>query len=497
VIEARTHPNSYIAFLAAVLLSVVISGLARASSTEAPYVPSPVGVAGEQASVARAIGPGGRVVGSTLATGAGWHAFAWTSGGGFVDLGVLGEPYVNTFAVDVNAGGEVVGTATTAGSSDLQRGFFWSQATGMIDLGTVASDTIVEPDAINAAGQVAGTSWASGGQSHAFSWTRSSGTIDIGSLGGTGVRANDLNDSGQIVGISGRGRATPPGPHAFVWSASNGMRDLGTLGGTASEAVSINERGDVVGWAMTTSQQTHAFLWTSSGGMLDLGTLGGSESRPVRISDRGLVIGTSTTATGAVHAFSWTRAGGLVDLGTAGGASSVPTAVNASGQIVGYGMRASGVERPLLWESGTLVDLGSLKAPQGRALAINDGGEIGGYSHTGSGGSPKALVWRHAAVKPIIGSPTASPSAPVAGRRFSVSFPITRTDTRARLTTGTLKSQATVAGRRIACTQVFKDGTARVALIVPKAGKGRLLEVKVTVALDASSAARTAKYRIR
>ena len=482
---------------AAAVVAALLALVAPSSGSTAvrSYSATSLGTLGGDASTAHAISALGHVVGSSIAKDGRWHAFSWTRGATLVDLGAPGGPYVATFASDVNAAGQVIGVANTGSGNDPQRGFFWSQASGMLDLGTIGADTIVEPAAINASGHVAGTSWAAGAQTHAFGWTREGGIVDIGSLGGTGVVANDIDDGGEIVGMSGRGRVTPPGPHAFVWSASAGMRDLGTLGGAASEATAINQRGQIVGWSTTASGQTHAVLW-SPAGMADLGTLGGPESRAVEISDNGQVIGTSTTAAGAEHAFSWTPATGIVDLGTLGGASSTPTGVSAAGQVVGFTTNASGVERPFVWEGGRMIDLGSLQAPQGRAIAINDRSQIVGYSHRGNGWYPGALLWTSASAKPVIGAPTATPSAPIAGRRFVVSFAVTRSDTGSPLTTGAMACDPTISGKAVAHAQSFKRGTARVAMTVPKGTKGKLLRVKVTIGLEGRPTTRVAAYRV-
>jgi len=97
--------------------------------------------------------------------------------------------------------------------------------------------------------------------------------VDLGTLGGQSSFAVALNASGQVVGSS---QVTEGSYHAFLWTATDGMVDLGTLGGAESFAVAINDRGRVVGESDTVDGGRHAFSWTSKGGMIDLGDLNGN-----------------------------------------------------------------------------------------------------------------------------------------------------------------------------------------------------------------------------
>ena len=64
-------------------------------------------------------------------------------------------------------------------------------------------------------------------------------------LGGVGSWAYDLNDSGQVVGLSYTSDARK---HAFLYE-NDTMKDLGTLGGSESEATDTNDSGQAVGWS--------------------------------------------------------------------------------------------------------------------------------------------------------------------------------------------------------------------------------------------------------
>jgi probable HAF family extracellular repeat protein len=91
---------------------------------------------------------------------------------------------------------------------------------------------------------------------------------DLGTLGGNGSTATAINANGQVVGSSTRADGKT---HAFLWDRGR-MRDLGTLGGSDSSAVLINDRGDILGQSLTRTGAMHSFLW-SHGRMTDLGEM--------------------------------------------------------------------------------------------------------------------------------------------------------------------------------------------------------------------------------
>ena len=99
-------------------------------------------------------------------------------------------------------------------------------------------------------------------------------------------------------------------------------------------------------------------------------------------------------------------------------------------------------------------------------------------------------------VKPLIGTPTLSPAKPAAGKRLTIVFPVTRSDTGAPLVNGTMICDLSVAGKVIPHGDQFKNGTARLTFVVPKTAKGKLLKVKLTIKARGRSAAKVATFPV-
>jgi probable HAF family extracellular repeat protein len=100
-------------------------------------------------------------------------------------------------------------------------------------------------------------------QWHAFLWTQAGGMVDLGTLGGSHSYATAVNGSGQVVGHSATANGTRM--HAFVWTQAGGMIDLGTPVLTSSYAWRINESGQMVGGSMNVPGQWRATLWIPVG----------------------------------------------------------------------------------------------------------------------------------------------------------------------------------------------------------------------------------------
>ncbi len=126
-----------------------------------------------------------------------------------------------------------------------------------VDLGTLGGDSFAV--SINDHGEVAGYYYTLQGVQRAFLWLRrpayglDRGMHDIGALPGGWSFANDVNNSGQIVGASRTGAVDQfarPIEHAYRWDPiTQEMTDLGTLPfyDVGSEATAINGDGWVAG----------------------------------------------------------------------------------------------------------------------------------------------------------------------------------------------------------------------------------------------------------
>jgi probable HAF family extracellular repeat protein len=237
--------------------------------------------------------------------------------------------------------------------------------------------------------------------------------ISIGRLpGGYESFAQDINDKGQVAGMSSNGK---PDPYAypfdiktqirgFVWQ-DGVMQDLGTLGGPDTIQTSMNQRGQIDGQSYTNSTPNPGtgmptmdpFLW-QNGHMRDLGSLGGTFGSPADngLNERGEVVGWSNLAGDHMaHPFLW-NGKKMVDLGTLGGDNGYANGINASGTVVGIADLPSGTHDGFIWKSGTMRALSPVNgAPCSNAGSINASGEVVGNATDCQGNELAAVLWRH------------------------------------------------------------------------------------------------------
>ncbi|MCW7540372.1 DUF3466 family protein [Aquabacterium sp. A7-Y] len=182
----------------------------------------------------------------------------WTVGGGVKVLRGLGEAYA------INDHGDVVGSSRGRAALLDHRG-------GVRDLGSLPTypQGWGQASAINNARQVVGFAEAmalpEGTVAHAFFWSEATGMQDLGArLGPPNMSsyANAINERGQVVGTSysGDGRS-----QAFVWSEQDGLLRLGGPRDAMSAANDINNAGVVAG-----SVNDEAVLWSRSSGLQKL-----------------------------------------------------------------------------------------------------------------------------------------------------------------------------------------------------------------------------------
>jgi probable HAF family extracellular repeat protein len=417
---------------------IVLSAFALATNLQlhaASYTVTDLGTLGGSESFANALNASGQVSGASYMLGdAAYHTFLWKpttangASGTKTDLGTLGGS--QSFGDALNASGQVTGESATTGNA-ADHAFLWKPttpggATGtMYNLGTLGG-TNSHGYSLNATGQVTGDSDLTGdAASHAFLWkpatpNGTSGTMnDLGSLGGTESIGSAINASGQISGSSlTTGDAAH---HAYLWKPStpNGttgtMYDLLTLGGSDSFGGALNAGGQVAGFSRTTgNSRYHAFLWTptvpngTSGTMQDLTTLGGLNSYSYNVGTSGRVVGASevVTTSDRTHAFLYKSTTGIVDLNTlidplSGWELLDAADINDAGQITGQGLIGNQYHAYLL----TPVPLPS---------DFNGNGVVDGADYVvwrKSGGNSAAYdVWRANFGQPA-GSGAALPSA--------------------------------------------------------------------------------------
>ena len=280
--------------------------------------------------VAFDINNAGQMAGS-LVQGDGYTHAALYDNGVFRDAGTFGG--IASFATAVNDAGALTGTFFDGLGG--ARGFLYSDGV-TTDLGEGADGY-----GINARGDVVGRTANGDGTYSPFLY--SAGTLTkLGYLGaGNDATAFDVNDAGQVVGISNTSAGPDARYHPFLYGDGR-LQDLGTFNDTGyGTAGAINNAGRVAGNSDGWGGVAHAFIY-ENGALTDLGSFGGF-LEVTGMNEQGTFVGTAGTPDFSILGYIY-RDKVLVDLNTLidpalGLHIERATAINDSGQIAAYGCR--------------------------------------------------------------------------------------------------------------------------------------------------------------
>jgi probable HAF family extracellular repeat protein len=299
------------------------------------------------------------------------HAFAWTEATGMMDLGTLG----GTMSLAVNTRNRHAAGSSTLSGDLTENAMAWSLSTGMINLGSLGG---VWTLAYATDGNVAVGAGEVDGWPRAFRWTASTGLVTLPAFPDSNVSlASDVD--GQL--IAGYSNTAVPGTRPLVWRTDGTLIDpigapiescgIFVCGSGISTAV---RDGLVVGYSADAAELHRAFAWTEAGGLVDLGVVAGATESFALDTDDGSVVG-QLSGPSSTRAFIWTAAGGMRAI-TPDTLTAVATSITA-GRVVGWYVSANGI-RPFLWTSRRgMVDVNPRGFNNGsRPVGIDAAGRI-------------------------------------------------------------------------------------------------------------------------
>lgn len=308
------------------------------------------------------------------------------------DLGLIGTSMYGTSATGINSAGYVAGYGSFANSS------VWTPDGSRIDIPMPAGTNDTNSKAINDLGYVVGqASYTSGGWGKAWVWDGENTTTISVLPGYTYNQADDINNSGAVVGLS---LDAGDWHHAlaYKWSSGADPIALSPLEGFAGSAASaINDAGVVVGASAPEGRgDWQACMWDTDGTVKRIGPSTALYSYAADINNAGQVALYAELTPGSIQAFYWSEGSGLIAMGDLEGGPTYCNALNSTGQAVGQSQVGTFGEQAFVWS----IDTGMVALPllgdycYSSAMAINDSGLIVGYSSAGIGKGPyHAVVW--------------------------------------------------------------------------------------------------------
>ncbi len=324
---------------------------------------------GDFSSTALGISADGSTIVGSGTTASGEQAFRWTKDAGMVSLGNLPSGSLKVSrAQDVSADGSViVGYGDPIGSGwNTYKGFRWTQAGGMTEIGALNGSTRSMAFGVSADGSVV---VGDGGQ-QAFRWTSNGRIAGLGMLSGWNrSRAIAVSDDGSVV-IGSNYTAAWDAEQTFRWTSTGGMQSIAHPSGyTYSFPNALSSDGSVIAGSCSSATGNAAFRWSQTAGMTLIGNLPGrSVTHPGAVSAHGsLIVGGSYVDPAYGTAFLWDAAHGMRELQSVlqtecGLNLTGWTLQSASGMtpdgriIVGWGTNPSGRQEAFRVEASFLPD---------------------------------------------------------------------------------------------------------------------------------------------
>jgi probable HAF family extracellular repeat protein len=274
--------------------------------------------------------------------------FAWTVQGG---MRVLPAP-LGSRPYDVNDPGQAVGVANTPGIT--ARAVRWDPDGTLSPLGPLPLSLSIAYG-INACGTATGFADVASGAIHATLWDPRGNLTDLGTLGGDRAFGQHISDRNTVAGVSDD--AAEERELGFFWSRNSGMVPIDSAPGANTTVLDLNNRGEVVGLSLL-GESMLAYRWSLAGGVVPLPFDAAKYSDVRDINNRGEMVGALLRAPAvpgtpyAMHAVRWPGAAMPIDLNTRlhrapeGLKLEVALAINDDGVILAHSNAGAVLLRP-------------------------------------------------------------------------------------------------------------------------------------------------------